>query len=158
MSTNIAAHPVTHKYAWRHGQPAPGGRVDTAPALGTVSLHKQSGQLQEHMPTQMCTNRSQPQGTEAQRKHQTHRGPRSCAIPHHLPPHHSHESMCSHFPPPCVPQPPMCAFRPRFLPYALGLLRPVPLPSELGWALPSAEISWRNRAIFCHRQEVRMRE
>lgn len=30
LSISVAAHPVTHKYAWRHGQPVPGGRADAA--------------------------------------------------------------------------------------------------------------------------------
>lgn len=144
MSLNIAAHPVTHKYAWRHGQPAPGGsRVGS---FRSTYSHR-------------CAQ-TDPSPKALKRQESTKHREAPGAAPSHITCHHTtHTRACAAtFLLPASLSLPCALSGPGSFFMSLGLLRPVPLPSELGWALLSAEISWRNRAIFCHRQEVRMRE
>lgn len=140
---------------------APGGRADTAPASGTVSLRQQteSGSFRStylHGCAQTDPSTKALKGKEST-KHIEAPG----AVPSTSPAHHTltPEGAAAFLLPvslsfslPCAPPDPGS-----FL-VSLGPLRPVPLSSELGWALLFAEISRRDRAIFCHRQQVRLRE
>lgn len=129
---------------------ARGGREGTALALGTIFLHRQS-----HAASGAHSH------TEGSHKHSGAkeapclRG-RPWGLPSsHCPPHHHHhhshtEQGGHHFPllPRVSSSFPCSHPRPRFLTDS-GPIGPVPLPSELGWALLFAEISQRGRAIFC---------
>lgn len=99
-----------------------------------------SRQLQEHRWLQVCTCRSQPQGTEGQRE-TLGTAPSNPSL--HAPTH----TLSSH---PRVPvlQLPMCVWGVQALFALSDPLGPVPLPSEPGWAPVFAEISQRGRVIF----------